>query len=313
MNPGRDAIIIIAIVIGLAMVSTTLNSARNLKEQTFPEQETVQNNQTASIQKAEERERKDIGKELKEIEREVAQIQEDVEVAEANIGMSPYKGKIVIRRNLGPVKKTDIDKEYVLLEASGSNVESVNITDWRLESTITNRSVAIPEAIHLVFPGSAGSKLPVVLEPGDKAYIVTGRSPIGVSFRVNKCSGYYTQFQSFTPNISKKCPLPEDEILQYDRDTSIFIDNVCMDFVDRIRRCQVPTKTLPLNLSFACQDAIGETINYGSCIDYHKDDPDFKQPDWRIYLRRDLELWRDKNETIRLLDENGDEVDVFSY
>jgi len=320
MNPARDAIIIIAIVVGLAVISTTVRNSENFQSdfvkngsvQTYsPPQNQTSEEEVEVITKEEEQQM--IESEIIKIQAELAQVEKELEQVEKYGETSPYKGMVTMRKSAAALRSTNADKERIQLDASNKNESKVTITGWRLESAITGRSVSIPKAVYLVFAGSSNSKLPVLLMPGDTAYITTGRSPIGQSFKVNKCTGYYTQFQTFVPSISRKCPLPEEEILFYTRDTSIFLENDCMDFVDRMSRCRIPTKALPLTLSYACQEAIIDEINYNSCVDKHKNDEDFRIPDWRIYLRRDTELWRDKRELIKLLDENGKTVDYYSY
>lgn len=315
-SEGTGSIIIIVILF-VAMIAngvTKKNEEKPVANKDNPNVTVYEEAKPAETdQKTEEEQRKDIGKEVDQVEKEVSQVQENVDDIQENLNASPYKGMVTMKKSAGPLRTTNPDKEYILLEASKNNESSVIITGWKIKADIAGSSITIPKAIHLVYAGSSGSELPITLAPGEKAYITTGRSPIGVSFRVNKCSGYYTQFQSFYPSLAKHCPIPEDEILYYTRDTSIFIDNDCMDYVDRMSKCKVPTKALPLTLSYACQDAIIETINYGACLDHHKDDPDFREPEWRVYLKRDGEIWREKNETIRIFDGNGKEVDSYSY
>jgi len=219
---------------------------------------------------------------------------------------------VIQKRKAGGLAKP-ADSALFCNTAGRNNDSSINISNWRLVSPISGKNLALGEAVHLIFSGSVNERQSVIFRPGDTAYVTTGRSPVGYSFLVNKCSGYFTQFQKFYPSLSKKCPLPKDEILDFDGDQSIFIDNQCMDFVNRIRRCTVSTAPTPLWMSSACQEAIVEEINYNSCIEKHKNDADFRVPEWRLYLRRDSELWREKREIIKLLDENGKTVDYITY
>lgn len=217
-----------------------------------------------------------------------------------------------MKRTTGP-RADNVDKEYVEIRASKENTSIISLKGWRLKSAISGRSLEIEEASYLPNFGQVNTELPVNLKAGDKAFITTGRSPIGVSFRVNKCSGYYQQFQRFTPRLKEQCPEPEDEIFSYEGDQSIFIDNACLDFVERIPRCEIRVSNIPKELSFTCQQAIADEISYNSCITNHKDDDDFIKPEWRIYLKRESELWREKREIIVLLDQNGKTVDIYAY
>jgi hypothetical protein len=70
---------------------------------------------------------------------------------------------------------------------------------------------------------------------------------------------------------------------------------------------------MPIYLSQGCQDAIVTKLNYNSCVDMHRNDPGFYRLEWRIFLKREEELWKSKREIIKLLDETGKVVDYISY
>jgi hypothetical protein len=320
MNPGRDAAILIGLIVGLFVLSYILNSVESVENRTlrntvnlpeyYPENEdtaVLKNEQT------EEEKRQAIEEDIEQAKIELLRVEEELEKIKKYGETSPYAGLIKIRKNSGSLRATDPSREYVVLETLRGSNEPITISGWKLQSAISGIELEIPEAVHLVFPGVTGSALPVVVLPLDKIYITTGRSPIGVSFRVNKCSGYYNQFQKFIPSINTKCGDPSDEILNYDRDPYIFIDNTCMDYVDRMPTCKAPISPLPVNLSYTCAEAIIDEINYGACIENHKNDEDFRRPDWRIFLKRDSDVWRSKRELIKLLDESGKTVDYYSY
>lgn len=225
---------------------------------------------------------------------------------------SPYEGMVTIEKiSFGP-RNTDPDLEYIRLKTSRQNSQKVPISGWRIESVISGRSLPIPEASYLPRSGVVNNKLPIWLESGDTVILSSGRSPIGVSFRTNLCTGYFTQFQTFNPRLPEICPSAEDEILFYTGDRSVLVDNTCIDFVERIGRCDIATK-VPILFSSLCQDAIGSEINYNSCVEHHKDTISFKGNEWRLFFRREKELWRTKREVIKLIDQNGKTVDVYSY
>lgn len=225
---------------------------------------------------------------------------------------SPYEGMVTIDRSSFGPRNTNPDQEYIRLKTSRQNSQKVPISGWRIESAISGISLSVPEASYLPRSGVVNNKLPVWLEPGDTVIIGTGRSPIGVSFRTNLCTGHFTQFQTFNPRLEEICPDAEDEILFYTGDRNILIDNTCMDFVERIGRCDIATR-VPILLSSACQDAIGSEINYNSCVEHHKDTISFRGDEWRLFLRREKELWRSKREVLKLIDQNGKTVDAYSY
>jgi len=150
------------------------------------------------------------------------------------------------------------------------------------------------------------------LSPGEKAIIVTGRSPKGVSFRLNICTGYFSQFQNFTPSLPKQCPLQRDE--DYPTGPNGVTD-ICIDYLESIGRCETNVGSLPLLLASdpVCQEYISLNVHYGGCVNIHKNDSDFYKSEWRIFLGRGNALWKDRRETILLVDEEGKTVDSMSY
>jgi hypothetical protein len=85
------------------------------------------------------------------------------------------------------------DSEYIEITANLNNKEPIKITGWTLTSTTTGNTAQIPKSTSLYFSGNLNSEEDVYLAPGEKAYVVTGKSPIGYGLKVNKCSGYLTQ------------------------------------------------------------------------------------------------------------------------
>ena len=149
------------------------------------------------------------------------------------------------------------------------------------------------------------------ISAGDTAYLITGISPNGVSFKTNKCSGYLTQFQTFIPYISNSCPRPRDENLS--AIPKIAVNDDCLDYIDSFPSCRVETQNLPVNWSYECKNFITQKINYPSCVNLHKGDKDFYQNEWRIYLKKSTSLWKSRRENIILYDNLGKIVDTLTY
>ena len=141
-------------------------------------------------------------------------IAETLEGVEAESNTSKYKGLIEIRNSSGP-KKTDVNQEHIYLSAKSNNTESINISKWKIRSAVSGRIVDIGNAERLFISGSTGSKEIVVMGPKDKVYILSGRSPIGSSFVVNKCMGYLKQFSQQTVHCQKMRFYTTKKILLY--------------------------------------------------------------------------------------------------
>ena len=233
------------------------------------------------------------------------------DIKDAQGKSSEFKDKIIIeKRSTGPAKNS-AEEEYITISASRRNEENISIAGWQLESIISKKKLAIGGATSLFVSGVINSEPPIYLSPGEKIIISTGRSPIGASFRVNKCAGYFEQFQDFLPSLRTSCPRPSDE---FDRFANIPInDFTCEDIVDRMRSCEMPLNALPIGTTNECSEFISVSINYTGCVKNHRDDLDFAEDEWRVFLGRSEEIWREKRETIQLLDNKGKVVDTFTY
>ena len=224
---------------------------------------------------------------------------------------SKYWGLISIDNSSSGPRQTLPQDEYVELRASDKLGGQVVITGWKLQSMISNEVVTIGEAVKVSTSGNVNIEQPISVSAKDKVYILTGHSPIGDSFQINKCSGYFEQFQKFTPNISKQCPTPESELIFAESDPLRFGEE-CLSYIEDLPRCYMPLEALPIEFSNSCVIFITEEINYSKCVKNHRNDADFFKPEWRVYLKHNQEIWN-KRDIIRLLDDTGKVVDVFSY
>ncbi len=223
--------------------------------------------------------------------------------------ISYLHGKVFIgalRRN------TSANREYVVLQASSQNKEAVPITGLTLKSGVSFNGGEIPKAWSLPFPIYGEGDEIVMLRPGQTAYIISGRSPNGQSFQLNKCTGYFEQGMNFTPSLPLECPHPAVDHLPPPPNT---LSDTCINYLNKLGRCRVPPSSVPLQLKADgnCQAYLFNQINYNQCVTYHKDDPNFFRGSWHIYLNRSTRLWRDKRETVELFDENGRLIDSRNY
>tara|TARA_B100000508_G_scaffold60333_2_gene47476 strand:- start:32475 stop:33461 length:987 start_codon:yes stop_codon:yes gene_type:complete len=224
---------------------------------------------------------------------------------------SVYRGDVTLVRSTSGAKKTDAREEYLKLKVSSRAENPINISNWKLVSEVTGKSEVIPFGTELPLSGIITEREALYLDPGDDAYVISGRSPIGASFRINMCMGYFAQYQSFTPTLRKSCPLPEDELRNF---SSIDLNRevLCEEFVEDIPRCSIAT-SIPPTVSGSCKGFVETNISYNGCVSNHKNDEKFFDDEWRVYLGRSGELWKKERETIRLYDSVGKLVDQISY
>lgn len=224
---------------------------------------------------------------------------------------SPYRSLVRISHYVSGGGSEDPKNEYLELSVSQSAGVPINLSEWRLVSDASGSSAPIPKGTEIPVSGTINASENIVLSPGIRAIISSGQSPIGASFRENKCIGYFSTFQTFYPPLPQNCPSPSDELAA--RYGSGYIrDPACVNYVENLSRCQVAL-TPPPGASGSCQNFMVTYLNYNGCVNAHKNDADFLGDTWRIYLGRTTPMWRGKYEIVKLLDVNGKTVDAFSY
>ncbi len=256
--------------------------------------------------------------ETPEIEVEVDEIFERINELEAEARtnkllapVSPYAASVTLKTS--GAKATDPHKEYLTLNVSSGISTPINITGWSVESYVTDSEGKIPKGSRFLMTRTAKTSENILLRAGEVAHLITGETPINVSFKENECSGYLTNYDEFTPGLKKSCSLASDELLMFSSIKTS--DDECYEFVANIKQCQIidDEKIDDEDLTSSCEDFIEEELTYNGCVANHKDDSTFATGDWRIYLNKRGELWRSKKEIIRLLDENERVVAVVEY
>lgn len=257
----------------------------------------------------------------------VGEVKNEEEGEYIDSAISPWEGLFTIRRgNAG--RTIQPREEYIILEYSRRAKESVNISGWTLENNPLRggKRVTIPQGTFNLFTNKEWRlRRDIVLEPGERAIILSGRMPnlnpvdIDISFKSNICLGYLDTLSSyrFYPPIRKNCPKPAD----FPGVGSL--DDDCYDFVRRLSRCRTPEiitygdKAGEIDgvsgLSRKCREFVEENYNYESCVRKHFFQDDFHQPEWRIFLYQTWSLWADNREVITLYDSKGRKVNQLSY
>ena len=115
--------------------------------------------------------------------------------------------------NIGRAREINPDEEYLEIKADKKNKSPMKITGWKLKGK-TGLDIAIGKGASYTYSNVASQpQEDIYLKPGEKAVIVTGKSPLGTSFKLNKCAGYFGQFHTFTPDLDTDCPLLREEEL----------------------------------------------------------------------------------------------------
>jgi hypothetical protein len=224
---------------------------------------------------------------------------------------SPYQNKITFGQS--NAQDSSSASEYVTLQASFANTAPISLAGWSLQSAVTGVRIALPQAAPQFVSGVGNNVAPVTLSAGSVAYVVSGPSPVGVSFRENSCTGYLAELQVFTPELNKTCPSPSDELSLNAQNISQFGD-ACVDYARSLPQCHFPgLDQKPAGISDACASFLLNRFSYNGCVYAHKIESDFYQPSWRLYLGSGANIWRDTHDVVRLLDDQGRTVDVLQY
>ena len=129
-----------------------------------------------------------------------------VSVGERNAGpaakiknTSPYTGQVFLTHYVGGSSNTNTDplKEYLGIGVSYGAAQGISISGWSVVSTITGVSAIIPQGVPMLKLGTVTLQ-PIVLQPGVTATIVSGPSPVNVSFEENTCTNYLSQQNNYS-------------------------------------------------------------------------------------------------------------------
>jgi hypothetical protein len=222
---------------------------------------------------------------------------------------SPYRGVVTIS---SVSASNDPSHEYVQLQSSGDAAGPLNISGWMLQSVVSGRLGVLPYAAPIYAGGTVNSVQQVALMPGGSVTVTSAVSPVGVSFQETKCTGYLDQVQSFYPALSEACPAPADTLPQTAQNLRTYGAS-CFDYLDSLQACSFVGAGLPSNLSSACRTYIATSLSYNGCVNMYRGGSDFAQRSWRLYLNQQSPLWNPLHDIVRLLDEQGRVVDVYTY
>ena len=159
-----------------------------------------------------------------------------------------------------------------VISSSLNRGETVNVTGWRVQSN--KASFTIPRAQEVYSFG--GEERDIILRYGNRLHLYSGRGLKG-NFRLNKCLGYLEDAIPFTPPLPKNCPvISRSEINGF--------SGACQNYVLSLRSCQNPVANPPVPLDDSnCHDFLRK-LNYNSCVAEHRNDEDFLDNEWRVWV-----------------------------
>lgn len=244
-------------------------------------------------------------------QQELRDLQEQLRDARVFGEPSPYRGQVTLSRSTGGARATSAREEYIAIQHTGRSDETIYISGWQVVSAASGKRATIPLGTKTFRKGQVNQGVAIGLAPGDIAIVSTGRSPVGLSFKENMCTGYLAESQTFTPRLGNFCPAPIDEFNLYY--ANAVRDDACYEYVrDELSRCDADSRPSS-RLSSSCRAFITDTLSYNGCVQKHQFDAYFEEDTWRIYVNESRELWKSERETIKLLDAQGKTVDLITY
>ncbi len=229
--------------------------------------------------------------------------------------ISPYAQKVTIVKDKIPIIGSDLKNEYITIKANKWNKNPINISDWSIQSMITDVWIGLPQGVKVYQAGVVNTPSDIYLAPGETAIISSRPSPVGVSFHENVCTPFLGTTQTFDPPLTGSCIAPAT-LMQPTINNIKAYGGECVTLAENTPRCTYLTSSslAGKNVSQACKDFLIPKLTYTYCVGEKKNDKKFfGSKRWRIFLGEHKRLWKDSYEVIRLLDEKGRTVDVFSY
>lgn len=204
-------------------------------------------------------------------------------------------------------KSEEGEGEYIELYVLPTSKYPVNLTGWKIKGVIDSEARIIGTGVYSFKQGEVNDESNILIYPGEKALIIPGESPVGVSFKLNKCTGYLEQFQTFSPHLPQNCP-------QFALDGQAFSGNAeCSVFARSILRCNAYVKEFPSSISQSCGQLISKRLNYNSCVSDYSIATGFRKPEWRVYLEGKDSFGSKDGDLISIFDANNNLIDSIFY
>jgi hypothetical protein len=228
--------------------------------------------------------------------------------------LSPYYQKARLITLTHPYSYADTRAQFTV-SYDGGGSSTVDITGWTLKGNGTY-GISIPTAILDYQQSTFGYNTStnrgtdhIVLRSGDRASFYSWAGQMnGLSFRLNKCTGYLNEQYAFNPSLPNECPRIDDSRV-------VLYSGKCQDFIRSMSTCKMPNFDA-VNQITGPNDAECKALilkqNYSGCYSAHRNDPDFFSREWRVWMNQNFpfDFLHDR---VVLYDNEGKVVDVYIY
>ncbi|PIR47023.1 MAG: hypothetical protein COV07_01105 [Candidatus Vogelbacteria bacterium CG10_big_fil_rev_8_21_14_0_10_45_14] len=185
---------------------------------------------------------------------------------------------------------------------------ALTITGWKMVNS-RGMVATIPKATRSFMQGVINSTEDVIVERREEVIVSDTTSPVGVSFKVDRCSGFLEEFQDFNPPLSLSCPSPVELVRARGANPP---DASCASYVENLPSCQIGLNSGYSSLSQSCRGYVADTISQQSCVEKFGGRFDFFVPEWRVYLGSPG-FFNPASDTIYIFDQDGALVGTSSW
>ena len=175
------------------------------------------------------------------------------------------------------------DGDYLLVSLKNGETSPIKLSGLKIE--LGGEQITIPQGADTFIASQVNKLDDIIIAPEEIAYINIGRSPVGVSFKENVCSGYLAETQNFTPKFSSSCPRQSPPI-------------GCEAEFASIPKCEGPIK-IKHSFTPLCLDAVLK-LNYNDCLAENLNQKNFLG-NWRIYLNQEGDFKFEGGEEVKLV------------
>lgn len=216
--------------------------------------------------------------------------------------LSPYFHKVRFAY-VAPGSQQDNYYGIITLAAGFESTGTIDITGWTFKANRT--SSYVPSAVNFFYSSGANNEGEIKLKSGDVLNMYFGlSSPIGQNLRLNLCTGYLANHNTFTPDIPRSCPYPDQSEIQK-------FSGQCQDYVNSLGGCTEVQDNPPVPVyDYQCLDYLKQ-FNYAGCLNKYSSRQDFLGNEWWAWIGG----WflDPRHDQVALLDRNGLLVDLTSY
>jgi len=174
--------------------------------------------------------------------------------------------------------------DKLTLYLNNNTNKEIKITNWKIVSS--QGIYSIPQGVNYVDPDYKYKKEDIILPPYGKAKIIATSSPLGFSFRINKCFRYFLNLrkdvEKFVDSAPYYCKYFTREELFNLRKQGYSIK--CLDFLSRISCPPKPQDLEKMAGDTKCMNLLDNLYTYKGCYYNNLNSQDFLTKDWIIFI-----------------------------